>query len=144
MFYTENPSDTRQIFFQSWNKYRANKPLTPLEKQIVAVIHVHPEYHSLLEHESALLAFVAEEGKPNPFLHLGLHLAIRDQISMDRPQGIALLYQRLHAHFALDSLQTEHFIMEHLAQCLWQATQDQSLPNYETYLERLQTAVDSL
>ena len=115
-----------------------------MEKQVVAVIQTHPEYHALLENERNLLAFVAEEDKPNPFLHLGLHLVIRDQVSTNRPEGITSIYKQLHQHFASAPLEAEHFIMDHLGQCLWKANYHQTAPDYNAYLQTLQLAIDAL
>lgn len=136
MFYGDNVQDTRQLFFLSWQKYRQNQPLLPLEKQIVDVIIVHPEYHALLQsmgtqHEQA---YFPELGQTNPFLHMGLHLAIRDQLATDRPAGIADLYRQLVKKYQ-DPLTVEHLLMDYLAECLWQAQRDQTMPNETQYLQ---------
>src|SRR5580693_8179591 len=95
MFYSDNVQDTRQLFFSSWNKYCTGQALTALEQQLVEVILVHPEYHSFLEQGEVSLsqAFFPELGETNPFLHMGLHLAVRDQVGLDRPAGISSIYQ---------------------------------------------------
>ncbi|WP_204318325.1 DUF1841 family protein [Serratia marcescens] len=36
-----------------------------------------------------------ELGETNPFLHMGLHLAVREQVATDRPQGIRTVYTKL-------------------------------------------------
>ena len=135
MFYGESVRDTRPMFYLSWHKYRHNQPLLPLEKQIVDVIITHPEYHALLEatmpdhHQT----YFPELGETNPFLHLGFHLAIREQVATDRPPGIAGIYQQLINKYT-DTAAVEHLLMEHLADCLLQAQRDQKMPDEVHYL----------
>lgn len=135
MFYGESVQDTRQFFLQSWRKHREKHLLTALEAQIVDVIAMHPEYHALLEanisqHDQI---YSAEMGQSNPFLHMGLHLAIRDQVATDRPIGFASLFQKLLKKYA-DVHQVEHLIMEPLAECLWNAQRSNSMLNEAAYL----------
>ncbi|KTD52038.1 hypothetical protein Lqui_0882 [Legionella quinlivanii] len=122
MFYGDNVQDTRQVFFECWRKYRQQEALTALEQQVVNVILAHPEYHAILDDSLGNLAktYTPEMGQSNPFLHLGLHLAIRDQITTNRPAGILAIYQQLMASHQ-DELQVEHLMMECLAETLWQA-----------------------
>lgn len=136
MFYGDNVQDTRQLFFSSWRKYRQNQILEPLEKQIVDVIVMHPEYHAMLEatflpHDQA---YFPELGETNPFLHMGLHLAIRDQVATDRPAGIADIFQTLLNKYS-DIMTVEHLLMDHFAECLWKAQRDQSIPDEVSYLQ---------
>ena len=135
MFYGDTVTDTRALFFGSWKKYRQKKALLPLEQQIVDVVLMHPEYHDLLDAGESVQAAVyfPELGQSNPFLHMGLHLAIREQVATDRPAGITALYKALLHHYA-DPSTVEHLIMEPLGECLWQAQRDQSMPNDVAYL----------
>lgn len=120
MFYGDSTQDTRQFFFSSWQKYKEQRPLSSLEKQIVAVILDHPEYHMLLESSLALeQPYSTENGQHNPFLHMGLHLAIRDQIAMDRPAGMKKIHQKLLKKH-VDIMVVEHMVMEYFAEYLWQ------------------------
>lgn len=136
MFFSNNVQDTRQLFFSSWQKYRHKEPLGALEQQIVDVIVMHPEYHALLE--TVMLqpdkAYFPELGETNPFLHMGFHLAVRDQITTDRPLGIKGIYQKLIKKYADPSV-VEHLLMENLAECLWQAQRSQQTPDELSYLE---------
>ena len=136
MFYSGNVQDTRQVFFLSWKKYREKKVLMPLEKQVVEVIKMHPEYHTLLE--TTILqtgkAYFPELGQNNPFLHMGFHLALRDQIATNRPQGITGLYQQLVKQYK-DTSVVEHLLMDHFAECLWQAQRTQQMPDEAAYLK---------
>ena len=82
-----------------WQKHLARLPLTPLESLITDVIVAHPEYQILVADTQSVLAFEAnaEGSAENPFLHMGLHLAVNEQLSIDRPPGIRTLYQHLQA-----------------------------------------------
>ena len=128
----------RRRYLEAWRKFSAHEPLEPLEGQLAAVIAEHPEYIGWLESgDAALLAeFTPEGGRENPFLHMGLHLAIREQVATDRPAGIARLHRELtrrseNAHAA------EHRMIEPLAQTLWEAQRSGQVPDELAYLERL-------
>lgn len=136
MFYGHEVQETRQLFFSSWDKQRKKEPLLPLEQQIVDVILLHPEYHSLLESSlhGPRIDALQDDNVHNPFLHLGLHLSIRDQIKMDRPTGFRALYQQLVIQ-EKDQHRVEHWLMEILYDCLSQAQRLQTMPNETHYLE---------
>lgn len=124
MFYGDKIQDTRPLFFLSWKKYRAQQPLTPLEHQIVDVIQIHPEYHRFFEQSNESIAQNDSfEARENPFLHLGLHLALREQIATNRPSGIQLVFHQLAMQYSDSHFQVEHRMMEILAEWLWQAQQ---------------------
>ena len=135
MFYGESVQDTRPMFYLSWQKYRENKPLLPLEKQIAEVILTHPEYHALFERTMPdhHQAYFPELGETNPFLHLGFHLAIREQVATDRPTGIASIFQQL-MNTHMDTSTVEHLLMDHLADCLLKAQREQTMPDEALYL----------
>jgi hypothetical protein len=142
MFYGKTPKDTRQPFFISWQKFKANQPLTALEKQIADVIHAHPEYHAFFEKNADKLDTAPMEIESNPFYHLGLHLAIRDQITLDRPLGVRALFEKLNQKYK-DSLMTEHQLMVCFAECLMEAGQSQREPDELVYLNRLQMMLNT-
>jgi hypothetical protein len=138
LFAGENREQLRRRYLEAWRKFRAQQPLEPLEGQLAAVIAEHPEYVAWLEGgESAVLAdFTPEGGQENPFLHMGLHLAIREQVATDRPRGIgaihALLTQR-----AGSAHEAEHRMIEPLAETLCEAQRNGTTPDEAAYLERL-------
>ncbi|KTC97230.1 hypothetical protein Lgee_1891 [Legionella geestiana] len=136
MFYSDSPTEIRKPFFESWKKYRARLPLLPLEQQIADVILAHPEYHALLENPENEVHLDLPADTPNPFLHMGLHLAIRDQVATNRPAGIAAVWKALLTRTG-DALAAEHCMMESLAECLWQAQRDNAPPDEARYLEAL-------
>src|SRR5450759_5120914 len=95
--FTPSRDQAREFFFETWRKYRASETLSGLEAVALQVISLHPEYHALLDDPRRHLDrdFTPEDGGINPFLHLSLHLAIEEQLSIDQPAGILALYQRL-------------------------------------------------
>ena len=132
MFYGNTIEDTRQMFYTSWQKYQEKEQLLPLEEQIVAVILEHPEYHKVLANDSTA-AVSPDVMESNPFLHMGLHLAIRDQITTDRPLGIKALFQEKLIHYG-NQHDVEHLLMEQLAECLWQAQRSHAMPDEQAFL----------
>lgn len=134
MFFGETIEETRSFFFSAWQKYKTHQTLSPFERQLADVIMQHPEYHTLLEASgSQQKHYFPELGETNPFLHLGFHLAIRDQISLNRPDGITVIYQKLLQQHA-DPLVVEHLLMDALAECLWQAQRQKTAPNEQDYI----------
>ncbi|MBS0378382.1 MAG: DUF1841 family protein [Proteobacteria bacterium] len=127
----------RRRYQEAWRRFQARAPLEPLEAQLAAVIAEHPEYLPWLESgDAALLAeFPPEGGRANPFLHMGLHLAVREQVATDRPRGIADIHRALSAR--TDPHQAEHRMIEPLAETLWEAQRSGLAPDEATYLERL-------
>ncbi len=83
MIFSEDRKELRQMYADAWRKSQARQVLSPLEAQIAKVIEDHPEYQSELGDEALEASFTPAEGKTNPFLHMGLHLAIRDQVATD-------------------------------------------------------------
>jgi hypothetical protein len=125
----------RQSYAEAWRKHLARSPLTPLESLIADVIAAHPEYRALMEDSQAARSFEAA-GDPgeNPFLHMGLHIAIREQVSIDRPPGVRGLKEALTAR--LGEHAAEHALMESLAETLWDAQRSGRAPDEREYLER--------
>ncbi len=128
----------RRMYLEAWRKFSAHQPLEPLEAQLAAVIAEHPEYVAWLESgEGALGAeFTPEGGRENPFLHMGLHLAIREQVATNRPAGIAAIHQQLAARLG-GAHAAEHAMLEPLAETLWDAQRQGRMPDEQVYLERL-------
>jgi len=140
VFAGQSRDDLRRMYLEAWRKFSARQPLEPLEAQLAAVIAEHPEYIPFLESgDSALGAdFTPEGGQGNPFLHLGLHLAIREQVATDRPKGIAAIHRKLTARLG-DAHAAEHAMLEPLAETIWEGQRSGILPDEQRYLERLKT-----
>ena len=137
-----NPSreQVRQFFCESWRKYRERQILEGAEATAADLITEHPEYHALLENPQAAVEqeFTPEGGQTNPFLHLSLHLAIAEQISIDQPPGIRAEYDRLRR--TLDVHDAEHAVMECLGETLWHAQRHGTALDSARYLECLRRA----
>ena len=136
--FSNNRNQLRKMFFHSWQKFQSGETLEPLEQIIAQIVQQHPEYHSLLADEIAHLDkdYTPEMGETNPFLHMSMHIAIVEQLSVDRPAGIKDLYQQLVLKF-YDSHEAEHHIMECLGQVMWEAQRNQAMPDDNQYLECL-------
>ena len=129
----------RRFLFETWAKSTRGEPLVGLQQAALGVILLHPEYHRLLEQPDRHLDrdYLPEAGDINPFLHLSLHLAVAEQLSIDQPFGIAEHYQKLRdrtgsEHDAL------HLIVECLGQIIWQAQRTGAAPDERLYLECLE------
>ena len=134
------PSDRdglRAFYVEAWRKRCAGLPAEPLEHQVADVIAQHPEYHALLERGEDVLEqdWTPEHGETNPFLHMGLHLGLREQVATDRPSGIAELHRKLCAR--LGQHEAEHRMAECLAEALWRAQRNNCLPDEVWYMEAL-------
>ena len=128
----------RRYYLQCWQKFQQKQPLDALEQQVASVIAEHPEYHGLLgQHDSAVQRdYIPENGETNPFLHMGLHLGIREQIATNRPPGLRELYQQLVIQYGNND--AEHRMMDCLAESIWLAQRNQTAPDEAAYLECLQ------
>jgi len=125
------------MFYSAWQKRTSKEPLEPMEKQIVTLLEEHPEYHKLVENKDAIdQDYTPEDGELNPFLHLSLHLALREQVGTDRPKGIAMLTRSLLLKHG-DGHKVEHLMIECLGEFLWDAQRQQRAPDEQAYLEKL-------
>ena len=138
MLFTQDRTRTRQLFRSAWQKFVNEDTLEPLEKQIVDLLKDHPEYHKLLTTSDDLLDhdFTAEDGSENPFLHLSLHLALREQVGTDRPAGIASITRSLLLKHG-DGHTVEHLMIERLGLFLWEAQRQSRAPDEQAYLQSL-------
>ncbi|HEX4858764.1 MAG TPA: DUF1841 family protein [Usitatibacteraceae bacterium] len=136
-----NPSreEVRDFLFESWRKYRAAGPLTAMEARAAQVIAAHPEYHGMLDDRDRFAErfrgrdYPPEFGQVNPFLHLSMHIAIREQVAIDQPRGVARHHEALsRQHGSAEA--AEHEMMDCLGEMLWQAERAQTAPNAAIYL----------
>jgi hypothetical protein len=127
----------RGTYAQAWAKHLAHSPLTPLEALITDVIGAHPEYQGIVADADAAVSLEhhAAGDAENPFLHMGLHLAVREQLSIDRPPGIRDLHRQLQARYGAAHL-AEHALMEALGEELYLAQRNGHAPDEKQYLAR--------
>ena len=136
MIFGQDRDELRRMYSDAWTSARQGAALSPLAAQIVRVIEEHPEYQSFIERTSIGLEFLPEQGQSNPYLHMGLHLAVREQLATNRPAGIREVFEQL-AKMSGDPHAAEHAMLECLAESLWDAQRNQALPDDALYLERL-------
>ena len=137
-FDNQSRDQLRRVYLEAWRKRREGLPIEPLEAQVADVIALHPEYHAALERGDDALDrdYTPESGQSNPFLHLGLHLAVRDQIATDRPAGIRKAFQSVAARLGSEH-EAEHRIIGCLAEAMWEAQRSGRPPDEAAYLQRV-------
>ena len=139
MFYSnDNRGDLRQHYFNVWQKLNQSLPLTPLENEIALVIRQHPEYHSILDDRETYLDadFSAYSGSANPFMHMGMHIALNEQLSTNRPKSIRNLFIRAQKSLG-QAHEAEHLLMEALYEAIWYVQENEKPMTDEKYLKIL-------
>lgn len=132
----------RRVFVEAWRKACAKEPLEPLQRQVADIVAMHGEYHALLGDDAVVdREFVPDGGAVNPFMHMGLHVALLEQVTTDRPAGIRTLYaeivrRRGEVHAA------EHAMMDCLGAALYQAQSSGQPPDERAYMAALDALVD--
>lgn len=129
-------NDVRRFFCDVYQKQRQNLPLAPIEALAADWITEHPEYHADLADKAAALdaVYTVDEGRTNPFLHLSMHLTIREQVSIDQPRGIRQAVELLAAR--RNSLhEAHHEVMECLGEMIWTSQRSGLPPDGHAYLE---------
>jgi len=124
----------RQMYKDAWQKLQQQQILTALEIQITDVIKEHPEYHDFVNQLDK--DFLPETGQTNPFLHMGLHLGLREQLATNRPAGITDIYNQL-LNKKGSSHDVEHSMIECLAEAMWSAQTNNTPPDESRYLQSL-------
>ena len=146
-----NPSrdQARDFLFEAWRKYRATELLTALESMAVGVISEHPEYHAMLDDRDRYLEtyrdrdYPPEFGETNPFLHINMHVSIREQVSVDQPQGVKGYHVALSNKLGT-ALAAEHEMMDCLAEMIWHAQRHRTAPDAQIYLGCLEKIIHKL
>ncbi|HXH04121.1 MAG TPA: DUF1841 family protein [Candidatus Competibacteraceae bacterium] len=138
MLFGQDRDQLRRFFCEVWRKHLGGEALEPLESLIAQVIAQHPEYHALLTDPERALErdWLPEMGETNPFLHMGMHIAIQEQLGVQRPAGILEVYQALCRRVG-DAHEAEHRMMEALGETLWEASRSGLAPDEQRYLRRL-------
>jgi uncharacterized protein DUF1841 len=136
--FVQDRNEARDFFFQVWSKHKNKLPMEPIEMIVSDVILEHPEYHHYLDDKenSSKNDFKPEQNQTNPFLHMGMHIALKEQVSSDRPVGITQVFKQLMSRSA-SVHDAEHKMMECLGQSLWEAQRNNTMPDENNYLECL-------
>jgi len=137
--FSPSRDEARRFFFDTWSKYRRGEPLVGLEQPALSVILLHPEYHGMLGDMEKHIErdFAPEGGTLNPFLHLSLHLAIEEQLSIDQPPGIRARYEALVRRRGSEH-DAKHEVLECLGETIWEAQRTGTAPDEAAYLECLE------
>ena len=135
MFSTDQ-TQLRSFYKNSWDKFKNKEPLSDLEKQVASIILEHPEYHHFFDNLDIRSDINTNKNPNSPFLHLGLHLGIRDQIAINTPAGISDIYKNLYNQYK-DPHICEHKMLEILAEELWESQQNQTEFNTQNYINKL-------
>ncbi|MDV6345444.1 DUF1841 family protein [Nitrosomonas sp. Is37] len=142
-----NPSreQVRQLFFDTWRKYRQKEILSGIENIALEVILLHPEYQEMLDNSERYRDknYFPEMGETNPFLHMSMHIAIKEQLSIDQPVGIRKKFELLLKKTGNEHDAT-HLIIECLAEMLWQAQRNQTPPDAQIYFDCLDKWIGKL
>lgn len=137
-----NPSreQVRRFFCDAWQKHLNRSIVEGAEATAIDIALRHPEYHALLASGEEAIGrdWTPEGGEMNPFLHLSLHLAIAEQISIDQPPGIRAAWQKLAAR--LDPHAAEHVILECLGETIFRAQQVGGGMDAAAYVESIERA----
>ena len=133
--FSPSRDQARQFLFDTWQKYRSSTALSEMERIALDVMSQHPEYHALLDDPVRNLDrdFTPEDGAINPFLHLSLHLAIEEQLSIDQPRGIRTQFARI-ALASGSEHEAKHALLDCLAETLWLSQRAGSAPDQAFYL----------
>jgi len=136
MLFSQNRNEIRQVYLTAWHKHNQAQALEPIEQIIVNVIQQHSEYHALLNDRERALSkdYPPEGGIVNPFLHMGMHIALTEQLTTNRPKGITASYQALLKQ-QQDVHQVEHQLMDCLGEMIWTAQKLNQPPDDKVYLK---------
>jgi len=140
MFYSQDRTKQRKFLFNAWQKFINNKPLEDLENKIVQIIGIHKEYQHLITNIEA--DYSPDKAEVNPFLHINLHLALREQLAIDQPFGIKKAYNSLLIKVK-DSHTVEHLMMDCIADMIFSAQKTNIMLNEKNYLACIQKQINN-
>ena len=136
--FSSDRSAQRKFLAKSWEKYKTNQLLEPLELQLAKIIEKHPEYQEIINNLDT--EYFPEQGKINPFLHINLHLSLQDQLSLDQPKGIKKIYNSLVKKIK-DTHRVEHIMMEQIAEMIFNSQKNNKPMDQEQYLRSLKELI---
>ena len=136
--FTPSRDDARRFIVGAWRKSRAGEPMSDLERTVASLVAMHPEYHAIVDEGERHLErdYTPDGGAVNPFLHLSLHLAVAEQLSIDQPPGIRAEFERLKRARG-DEHDALHAVLECLGETMWQAQRLGTGPDATVYLDCL-------
>ncbi|MDR2195932.1 MAG: DUF1841 family protein [Gallionellaceae bacterium] len=137
--FTPSRDEARSFLFAAWRKQCDGMPMTPLEDMAAQLIERHPEYHDLLSDPERYrdADFQTGGGEVNPFLHLMMHVAIEEQLSIGQPFGIREQFARLTRKYGSEH-EAQHAMMECLSEMIRQAQARNASPDAAVYFSCLE------
>ena len=138
MLFNQDRKQQREFLVKAWQKYTNKQLLEPLEKELVSIIKIHPEYQKNIDNVDS--EYFPEQGEVNPFLHINLHLALREQLSIKQPTGIREIYQKL-LDIHKDSHEAEHLMMDCIAQMIFLSQKNNTPIDKVAYLDCLKKQI---
>ncbi len=134
MIFNPTREQARRFFVDAWRKRRESVPASELEMLAADWIEAHPEYLAQFDECAIGTDFAVEDGAANPFLHVGMHLSLAEQVSIDQPAGIRDAIGQLAGR--LGSMHdAHHAAMECLGEMLWKSQRSATPPDGEAYVE---------
>ncbi|MEC7030231.1 MAG: DUF1841 family protein [Pseudomonadota bacterium] len=123
----------RTVFIDTWHRFQQGAKLSDFEMRLAGVMQHYPNYTERLH----LLQEGGEPGKysDNPFLLMGAHFEVGEQIAQDRPGGVRAVYQRLvglHGEVGAQLLMRDVLI-----DLLSESYSKGEVPDYSLYIIRL-------
>jgi len=129
------------MFAKAWRDHEAGKPQDKQGVMIAEVVAMHPEYHADIDSGVARhREYDGSDGQSNPFLHMAMHIAVREQLGVDLPPGVVKIHRQLTRRLG-DVHSAEHQMLECLAEVLWSAQLDGTEPDIEKYVVALKQVV---
>ena len=136
--FSQDRSKQREFLANSWQKHINAQTLEPLELQLALIVQKHPEYHALINDIN--LEYFPEQGKTNPFLHINLHLALQDQLTLNQPTGIINIFKKLIVIHS-DTHEVEHMMMECIAEMIFNSQKNNTTLDQDNYLVNLKSLI---
>jgi len=141
--FSNDRTELRKVYYDCWKLKQEGQVLDALQRMIVSVIEQHPEYHRLLQKTDDLdRDYQLSQGETNPFLHMSMHIALIEQISTNRPDGIRECHQQLTQSLG-SAHEAEHRMMACLSEAIWQAQRNNTTPDEAAYLTCLKNLVEN-
>lgn len=135
----DSVSDARGHFFSAFQKMQNNEPMEQIEKQLAEIIRMHPEYEKFLTDDKYRdYTFNPEVDPTNPFIHMSMHQAVREQLGTNRPEGIIDVFAELCLKVG-DAHEAEHRVAEQLMSLMYEMMQGGKQYTDEQYLAKLRS-----
>lgn len=125
-------NEYRVFFLQAWKKHLQGSKLSDLESQVRDVLLLYPQYISELNQDKT---YPLED---NPYIQMGLHLTVWDQVRTNRPEGIRPWF--LEACVANSQKEVEQLMLMVLRQTVYVSYQAGNLPCEQKYLNILKNS----